>query len=139
MPKDSEKKLQPEEMMRLGDFVFSTKTAAFQSASRSSTYNWAEQARIGNIPCLQFTGEGTETLSLSGVIYPTFRGGLKQVDAMRELAGSGKPLCLISGMGDLKGYWCITSVKEKNSDFLQAGIPQKIEFSLELKYYGENL
>lgn len=129
--------VEPTAMMKLGDFVFSLNTAAFQSMSRSSSYNWPEQARIGTNPCLQFTGVGAETLSLPGVILPTFKGGLKQVVKMRELAGLGKPLELIDGFGDLKGFWCITSIKENTSDFLAGGYPQKIEFTLELKYYGE--
>jgi phage protein U len=129
--------VEPVAMMKLGDFTFSLNTAAYQSISRSSSYNWAEQTRIGTNPCLQFTGVGAETISLPGVIFPTFRGGLGQVGAMRALAGHGKPLQLLDGFGNLKGFWCITSIKEKASDFLVGGCPQKIEFTLELKYYGE--
>ncbi|MFA9396507.1 MAG: phage tail protein [Halodesulfovibrio sp.] len=129
--------VEPTAMMKLGDFVFSLNTAAFQSMSRSSSYNWAEQARIGTHPCLQFTGVGAETICLPGIILPRFKGGLKQVVEMRVLAGHGKPLQLMDGFGDLKGFWCITSIKEDASDFLAGGYPQKIEFTLELKYYGE--
>ena len=129
----------PAAMMILGVYTFSLDTAAYQSASRTSQYNWPEQARIGRNPQLQFTGCGAETLSLHGVILPTFRGGLKQIDSMRMMAGTGVPLPLIDGLGHVHGFWCITSITEKNSEFLAGGVPQKIEFTLDLKYYGSML
>ncbi|MEZ6852793.1 phage tail protein [Halodesulfovibrio aestuarii] len=135
----------PEPMMKLGEYTFSLNTAAYQSSSRSSSYSWSEQKQTETTPALQFTGVGADTLSLPGVIFPTFRGGLGQVEAMRREAEKGKPLMLIDLCGlidankNALGYWCITSIKEKRSDFLPAGIPQKIEFTLELKYYGEKI
>lgn len=129
----------PAPMMKLGEYTFSLDTAAYQSTSRTSQFNWPEQSRIGKHPQLQFVGRGSDTLSLPGIILPTFKGGVGQVDSMRTLAGKGKPLLLIDGLGKVHGYWCITSVKEKTSDYLAAGIPQKIEFTLELKCFGESL
>lgn len=132
-------------MMKLGEYTFSLDTAAYQSMARTSKYIWAEQARLGRNPSLQFTGTGADSLSLPGVIYPTFKGGLGQVEAMRAEAQTGKPLLLVDLFGlaetnrNILGYWCITTVKEKASEFLPAGIPQKIEFTLELKYFGEKI
>lgn len=129
----------PAPMMKLGSFTFSLDTAVYQSDSRDSSYTWAEQARIGRNPALQFSGTGADTRKLPGVIYPTFRGGLKQVDEMRERAGRAKPLLLVDGLGNVHGYWCIVKITEKHTDFLPAGIPQKIEFTLEIKYFGDKL
>lgn len=130
---------EPKAMMKLGDYTFSLKNAAYTSSSRSSSYKWAEQARIGSNPHLQFTGVGADTLSLQGVVLPTYRGGLEQVVTMRAEAGNGKPLALTDSYGDLHGFWCITAITEKGSDFLPGGFPQKIEFTLELKYAGEKI
>ncbi|WP_430735371.1 phage tail protein [Halodesulfovibrio aestuarii] len=135
----------PQPMMKLGEYVFSLDTAVYQSMSRTSKYNWAEQARIGRTPSLQYTGTGADTLSLPGIIFPTFKGKLRQLEAMRAEAEKGTPLLLIDLYGlnkvnrNVLGYWCITSVKEKTSDYLAGGIPQKIEFTLDLKYFGDKL
>ena len=75
-----------EVMMQLGFFQFSIDAATYQRLSRSTEYRWARQARIGTNDALQFTGYGPETIALEGVIYPHFRGGLKQVDKMRTQA-----------------------------------------------------
>lgn len=136
---DEVEKVEPSNMMKLGSFTFSLNTAAYQSISRSSSYKWEEQGKVGSNQSLQFVGVDADSMTLQGVIYPTFRGGLGQVSEMRALAGRGKPLELIDGYGDLKGFWCIKSITEKMSDFLQAGLPQKIEFTLELKYFGERV
>ncbi len=126
-------------MMILGVYRFVIKNAfAYQTLKRQSNYKWQEVNRIGSNPALQFTGFGVETIELEGVIYPHFKGGLKQVTLMRAQAGLGKPLFLISGNGFAFGRWCITNITENQSNFLSDGSPRKIEFSLTLKRYGED-
>ena len=83
-------------MMILGAYRFAISSAAFQNLKRQSEYRWQEVNRIGADPALQFTGFGVETIDLDGVIYPHFKGGLRQVTLMRAEAGLGKPLFLIS-------------------------------------------
>ena len=125
-------------MMILGVYRFALSTAAYQSLKRQSEYRWQELNRLGANPALQFTGFGVETIDLEGVIYPHFKGGLRQVTLMRAEAGIGKPLMLISGNGSAFGRWCIAKISENQSIFMKDGAPLKIEFSLSLKRYGED-
>lgn len=122
-------------MMQLGSFQFGIATAAYQELSRASEMGWAELPRFGLRPALQFTGPGAETMDLPGVIYPEWRGGFGQLDAMRALAEAGKPLRLVDGSGASLGQWVIASVGEKQSVFAAAGKPRKVEFTLALKRY----
>lgn len=125
-------------MMILGVYRFVIKNAAYQTLKRQSEYKWQEVNRIGSNPALQFTGFGVETIELEGVVYPHFKGGLKQVTLMRAEAGLGKALFLISGNGFAFGRWCISRITENQSNFLNDGVPRKIEFTLTLKRYGED-
>lgn len=125
-------------MWMLGNFMFSRDTAAPQSLRRNTAYTWASQDRFGRDPALQFTGRGADTIDLDGVIYPHYKGGLGQLDAMRELAGQGKPQILVDGRGAVYGKWSILSVEETRSVFLSNGTPRKIEFRLSLQRYGED-
>jgi hypothetical protein len=125
-------------MMILGDYQFSIHTAAYDSLQHSTEYNWQSQQRLGRSPAQQFTGFGEETISLSGLMLPDFSGGLSQLDAMRESAALGEPLILISGNGFVMGKWCITKISNTNSNFWGNGMPRKIEFSMDLKAYGED-
>lgn len=125
-------------MMILGVYRFAISSAAFQTLKRQSEYRWQEINRMGTNPALQFIGFGTETIDLEGVIYPHFKGGLRQVTLMRAEAGIGKPLMLISGNGNAFGRWCIVKISENQSSFMKDGAPLKIEFSINLKRYGED-
>lgn len=125
-------------MMILGVYRFIIKNAAYQTLKRHSTYRWQEINRIGSNTALQFSGFGVEIIEIEGIIYPHFKGGLKQIALMRAEAGFGKPLFLISGNGFAFGRWCITKISENQSNFLSDGSPRKIEFNLTLKRYGED-
>ncbi|WP_218644496.1 phage tail protein [Thiomicrorhabdus cannonii] len=123
-------------MMMLGPFMFALDTAAYQSLTHTVEYKWADLERIGNRPMSQFTGIGKETVEMPGVIYPHYKGGLHQVQAMRELAGLGKPLPMVDGTGKIWGEWVIEQVQETLRVLVKNGAPLKIEFSLNLKYYS---
>lgn len=126
-------------MMIFGPFIFGLDRLAFQESSRSSGYVWAEVERIGANPALQYVGREAETLSLPGVMHPTFRGGLSQLPAMRLAAEQGLPLPLITGYGSFLGLWVITKIEERQSVFFSDGAPRKIDFIIELKQYDSGL
>jgi phage protein U len=75
-------------------------------------------------------------MSLSGTIYPHFKGGLGQLTAMRAEANKGTPLVAISGWGQYLGLWCIESISEDRTTFLGNGAPLKIDFKMSLISYG---
>jgi hypothetical protein len=125
-------------MLALGEFRFEIETAAYQKLSLNQSWRWPEQARINRDPALQFVGRGTDEISLDGVIYPGFKGGLEQVEAMRDLADKGKPQPLVDGLGRVWGPWVITDISDTRSVLTDNGQPRKIDFNLKLKAYGED-
>ena len=126
-------------MLAWGGYVFSVGTAAYASLQRSVKYAWRSKERVGKLPMQEFTGRGEETISLRGVIYPDYRGGIAQVDLMRIQAGLGKPLPLVGGDGRVFGLWCARSIDEDQTWFDGRGRAQRIEFRLELVRYGLSL
>nr|VFK12746.1 MAG: hypothetical protein BECKLFY1418C_GA0070996_100167 [Candidatus Kentron sp. LFY] len=125
-------------MMALGDYRFSVNEAAYQTLVHSSEYRWKSQERVGRLPAQQYVGPGTETVSLEGVIYPHYAGGIGQLDAMRLEANKGEPLMLVDGRGNVWQKWVITSIEETQSILFEDGTPRKVEFSLQLSRYGED-
>ena len=126
-------------MAKLGDFMFSLDTAAFQDLERQSQYRWQGVDRIGRKPAQQFLGPAADTITISGVILPTFRGGIGQVGAMRAMAGTGSKLPLVyafDNVGQYCGDWCIVSIQEKRTVFFDNGAPRHIEFTVQLTEYG---
>jgi phage protein U len=128
-----------ETMMLFGPYRFALDRAAYQTLERSSSYRWARQERIGSNDQLQYTGPGPETISLTGVVYPHFAGGLGQIDRMRVTAALGVPLPLISGSGKVLGFWCVEQIAEGQTYFERGGAPLRQEFTMDLVRYDGGL
>ena len=128
-------------MAKLGEFVFGIDTAAFQELQSVSSYRWQAQNRIGRKPAQQNTGQGADTINLSGVIYPHWRGGMAQMEVLRSMAANGEPLALIYAfetIGQYCGRWCITEIRDTRTIFFDDGTPRKIEFDISLIEYGDD-
>ena len=126
-------------MLQLGFYQFSVNNAAYQELSRWVEYRWAAQERIGAHDALQFTGFGSDTIDLSGVIYPHYKGGLGQLDRMRRQASIGVPLPLISGRGRVLGLWVVTGIREGQAVFDRGGAPRRQDFQITLRRYDGGL
>ncbi|MGD9918610.1 MAG: phage tail protein [Paenirhodobacter sp.] len=124
-------------MMMLGPYPFMLDTAAYQQLRRSTSYRWAEQARIGRKPAQQYVGAGSDEITLEGEILPHWKGGYSQVALMRAQGAIGKPLILLEGYGGVVlGQYVITKIDETKSELLADGAPRLINFSVTLKEYG---
>lgn len=123
-------------MMMLGGFKFFIHTAAYRELNRRTEYKWPSQHRFGKRPSYQWVGEGDDTMQLSGVIYPEFRGGFHQIETLRSIASRGQPQLLIDGLGKILGRWVIEGIDEKQSTFAGFGAPRKQEFTLQLRKFS---
>jgi phage protein U len=122
-----------------GRFPFGINTAAFQELNRDTSWRWPSHELFGQLPTLQFVGPGDDTITLPGVIYPEFRGGTGQLNAMRAVAAQGLPQLLLDGRGNILGQWVATSISEKQSTFAGFGIPLRQEFTITLKRFPDPL
>lgn len=124
-------------MMTLGDFQFGIATAAYEELTRTTEWRWPSQERFQQLPALQYVGPGGDTITLPGVIYPEYRGGLGQLAAMRTLANKGEPMTLVSGTGSVLGRWVIERLEEKQTVFAERGVGRKQEFTLSLRKFDD--
>lgn len=127
-------------MLTLGSFQFSISTAAYNELMQKWEWRWPEQARIGRNDLLQTTGKAANSISLNGEIATTINGaGAKQIETLATLGDKLTPQLLTSGEGDVLGYWAMTSLSGSNSKFLQGGLAKRQSFTVELKFYGDDL
>lgn len=126
-------------MLQLGFYQFSVSTAAYQELRREAEYRWAGQQRVGTNDALQFTGTPGETLELSGVIYPHYKGGLNQLTRMRAQASLGFPLPLLSMGGRVLGAWVVEGITEGQRIFERGGRPLRQDFTIRLRRYDGGL
>lgn len=120
-------------------FYFNLDTAAFDELRRQTEFRWASQERLSRRPAQQGVGMGEEKLSIKGAIFPTFKGGLKQLDTLRSIGAKLLPLNLTTGYGFVLGTWCMRSLEEEQGALLAGGIPRKQTFSLEFTRYGDDM
>lgn len=127
-------------MMMLGDFAFSIDTTAYHQLSRESAWNWSEQARIGCQSLLQYTGKSGRTVRLEGQSH-AFLGkeGVDAVARLYTLAEQTEPLQLVSGEGDILGWWVILDFSESTNRFLPGGGHRNKTWSMTLKHYADDL
>ena len=125
-------------MLALGEFRFEIDTLAYQKLALSQSWRWPEQARITREPALQFVGPGVREINLDGVIYPSFKGGLGQIETMRDMADEGVPLMLVDGLGRVWGRFVIEELSDSRTVFADNGQPRRVDFAIKLKSYGEN-
>lgn len=119
-------------MMALGMFVFSLHTLAYQELQRQTEWRHPSSSRVGTNPARQFAGRGDDTLTLPGILLPELAGSLLSLDALREMANTGRAYPMVEGSGRILGLWVIERVIETRSLFFPDGTPRRIEFSLGL-------
>ena len=120
-------------MMMWGKYSFGINNAAYQDLQRQSGWRWPSQELFGGAPQPQFTGAEDDTITLNGVIFPEWRGGVGQIDSMRDQAATGDPQILIDGRGNILGLYAATNISETQSEIGGFGIPRKQEFTISLK------
>ncbi|MGE8436645.1 MAG: phage tail protein [Pseudomonas palmensis] len=120
-------------------YYFNLDTAAFDELRRQTGFRWAGQERLTRSIAQQAVGLGDDKITLKGAVFPTFRGGLGQLQALRRIGRQLQPLNLTTGYGEVLGTWCLTSIDEDQSNLLAGGIPRKQGFSLEFVSYGNDL
>jgi phage protein U len=136
-------------MMTIGDFNFNIDDATYQSIQRSLSWRWVEQQRFGQRDSLQYTGKSTPTISFSGEVYTDNRRislqlskmfvGTQPINELSLLGDVTMPKLLISGTGEILGYWVVTEFSDTADRFLMAGIPKHQQFTMTIKYYGDNI
>ena len=126
-------------MMALGQFIFGLDSLAYQQLQRQQEWRHPSNSRVGARPARQFVGPGEDSITLTGIHAPEFRGPRRVLDDLRAMADAGKAYALVSGTGDVLGAWVIDGVQESASYFTAQGVARRVEFTLTLKRVDDHL
>lgn len=119
-------------MMALGQFIFGMDTLAFQELQRSTDWRHPSHSRVRARPARQFVGPGDDTITLTGLLVPEFKGNRRSLDQLRTMGDAGAAYALVSGTGAVMGAWVIVRIQETGSYFIAEGVARRVEFTLEL-------
>ena len=133
-------------LMQYADFQFDISTVAYNELNRVSSTRWAKHDIVGGHQKLQAVGKNNDRIRLNGTFYPILaaqvggRVGTDSIDALRELMNQMKPHLLTAANGNSLGYWVLEELETNQSLFSGgAGVPQKQDFNIVLRWYGANL
>ncbi len=119
-------------MMSLGQFAFGLSTLPYDTLRRQSAWRHPSNSRVGARPARQSVGPGDDTITLSGVLAPEFKGSARSLATLREMANSGKAWALVSGAGEVFGAWVIENLTETRTVLMDNGTARRIDFELQL-------
>ncbi|MEH2517504.1 phage protein U [Bradyrhizobium sp. AZCC 1610] len=122
-------------------------TPGFETLQRDAQYTWASADRLSRDPAMQFVGPGEENIVVEGKMYPYHFGGLSTIKKLQDAGRAGKPHVLARfypldnnayGAENL-GNFVIKRVRTVESKIGAVGIAHKIDFTLELTRYGDDV
>ncbi|ARQ95327.1 tail protein [Bradyrhizobium phage BDU-MI-1] len=123
-------------------------TPNFETIQRDAQFTWTSADRLSRDPAMQFTGPGEENISIDGRMFPYHFGGLSTLDRLRRAGRAGKPMIMVrfyplldpAGYGsEVIGNFVIKRVRTQESKLGAIGIAHKIDFTVELQRYGDDL
>jgi phage protein U len=122
------------QQMALGEFVFGLATDfPYERLERKTTGGWVDLDIISSKPLSHQTGQGLETLRLSGKAQ--LAAGMASVESLRAMANARKPYTLVDGLGRVWGRWRIDGVNEQQTRVLDDGTATLLEWTLELQEF----
>lgn len=129
------------QMMALGDYVFSVDTAEFQELARKHSWRWVTHERLLANGASHYQGPNTGEITINGTIYVETNEQLHQLSNMKAEGDKGLPLelSISSGRGGSSlGQWCMLELNETQTHFLPDGTPTKFTFTMRLQEYGSD-
>ncbi|MEL0625038.1 phage tail protein [Marinomonas arenicola] len=127
-------------LMVLGEYKFQISSAAYSQLTKKWEWHWASQPLIGRTDALQCVGKASDTVSLTGQVAPSLLSvGTKQIQTLADMGNEMEPKLMVSGDGDVLGYWVIKSVQEVGTRFVKGGAPRMQTYQMELAFYGDSV
>lgn len=122
------------QQMALGEFIFGLSTNfPYETLDRKTSGGWVSLDIISSKPKSHNTGQGLETLRLTGKAQ--WAEGMAKLDELRAMVDARKPYPLVDGVGRVWGRWRIDDVSENQKRVLDDGTATLLEWSLELQEF----
>ena len=126
-------------MMALDQFVFGLDDLAYQELQRKTAWRHPSTSRVGARDARQFLGQGDDSITLSGLLVPEFKGKLASLDKLREMGDAGDAYVLVDGEGKVYGAFVIEGMTEGQTIHTQQGRPRRIDFTIDLVRVDDKL
>lgn len=120
-------------LMMIGPVKFEVAPFNIHAVGHDHESTFAEKPILGSSPLVEWVGEGAETWSLQGRLFPQRFGGLDSLRLLQEARASGQPQYMMRGDGTLMGWVVIERVSERSSFIDLGGIGKAIDFDISVR------
>lgn len=122
------------QQMALGEFVFGLASGfPYERLARKTKGGWVDLDIISSKPMSHNTGQGLESLRLSGKAQ--LAAGMAKLDELRAMADARQPYTLVDGVGRVWGRWRIDAVSEDQERVIDDGTATLLSWTLELQEF----
>lgn len=119
----------------LGSYQFQALGFHMSDLSRELQTPWSEIDVAMRFDALHWTGPKSDSVTISGVLFPEEFGGMGSLHGIAASARAGRPLMLVTGAGDVGGRFVVISVSEDWSFIDDNGRPRRDAYKIQLKRY----
>jgi uncharacterized protein len=123
-------------LMTLGSVTFEVQPFNTHEYSHTHQTDYVDKPVVGARKPLEFVGDGDETWTISGRLFPKKLGGLNGLARLASARKSGVPQYLMRGDGRPMGFVAILSVTEKSTYLDVDGVGKIVEFEVTVKQAG---
>jgi hypothetical protein len=120
-------------LMMLGPVQFEVVPFNTEGYGHGHEASFAEKPVLGLRPPLEFVGEGPESWTIRGTLFPETFGGMGHLDLLFAARASGQPHYMMRGDGALMGWVNILSVTERSSYLDRNGVGRVITVDISVK------
>ncbi len=117
---------------RLGDVEFSVSAGSFESLRRLTRWRIDRPDPIDGMGVPVHRGRFDDSVTLSGVVFPGYVGGLSSVERIRQLGDSAQSALLVDGEGAIYGRWFVEMLEEEQTHHTPTGKPRRIAYMMTL-------
>lgn len=114
----------------IGTLALDTRPFNVDSMDRDAAAEIVAKPLFGAFPAKEFTGEGEDDITLSGLLMPTKTGGLNELEIAHQMRRAGTRFPLMRGDGWRVGWYAITKIREQHKDLTREGIGFSVQCSI---------
>ncbi|MCF6344182.1 MAG: phage tail protein [Devosiaceae bacterium] len=123
----------------LGPFAFEAHGFGLSEVGRSLKTPWATVKVPGGFDKLQWLGGDSESVKISGVLFPNEFGGLASLAGIKAAAEAGVPLHFIQKINfstaNILSRFVVEGVEDSQTFIASNGVAMKNTYSLSLRRY----
>lgn len=101
--------------------------------SESGSTDYAVKGVVGVEQPLEFVGEGSNEMTLTGQLFPLALGGMSELEVLTQMRVSGKPQYLMRGDGRPLGWFAILGADTRHGYLNSQGVGKQIEVRINLR------